>query len=94
MFPKSASVEQLKIITEYIAAERDQRLHGGQPVQPRAQVAATSAPQSLAPAAPAAAAPAPTAPSQPISPAPSQPSSLVMMFLKSLNSGGCDCIYL
>nr|XP_057903043.1 peptide-N(4)-(N-acetyl-beta-glucosaminyl)asparagine amidase [Doryrhamphus excisus] len=32
VFPKSASVEHLKAIRESIAAERDQRLHGGQSV--------------------------------------------------------------
>ncbi|XP_035038415.2 peptide-N(4)-(N-acetyl-beta-glucosaminyl)asparagine amidase [Hippoglossus stenolepis] len=88
VFPNSASVEQLKLIRESIAAERDQRL---QPVQPRTQVAAASAPESLAPApaAPAAPAPtAPTAPSQPISPPPSQPSSLEnsMSFFVTLQS--------
>uniref|UniRef100_A0A4W6FP67 Peptide-N(4)-(N-acetyl-beta-glucosaminyl)asparagine amidase n=1 Tax=Lates calcarifer TaxID=8187 RepID=A0A4W6FP67_LATCA len=34
VFPKSASVEQLKLIRESIAAERDQRLQREQPVQP------------------------------------------------------------
>ncbi len=68
MFPKSASVDQLKLIRESIAAERDQRLGGGQPVQPTAQaaVASASAPESSAAAS-----------SQPVTPA--QPSSLVKM---------------
>ncbi|CAN9504156.1 unnamed protein product [Ophioblennius macclurei] len=34
VFPKSASVDQLKLIRESIAAERDQRLSRGSPVQP------------------------------------------------------------
>ncbi|XP_019946176.2 peptide-N(4)-(N-acetyl-beta-glucosaminyl)asparagine amidase [Paralichthys olivaceus] len=91
VFPKSASVEQLKLIRESIAAERYQRLQGGQPVQPRAQVAAASAPESLAAVAAVAAATtptAPTAPSQPILPPPSQPSSLEnsMSFFVTLQS--------
>lgn len=36
VFPKSASVEQLRLIRESIAAERDQRLRGPQPVPPPA----------------------------------------------------------
>ncbi|XP_062265410.1 peptide-N(4)-(N-acetyl-beta-glucosaminyl)asparagine amidase [Platichthys flesus] len=85
VLPKSAPVEQLKLIRESIAAERDQRLQGGQPVQPRVQVAAAPLPESLAPAP---AAPAPTAVSQPIPPPPSQPSSLEnsMSFFVTLQS--------
>ncbi|XP_040910202.1 peptide-N(4)-(N-acetyl-beta-glucosaminyl)asparagine amidase [Toxotes jaculatrix] len=68
VFPKSASVEQLKLIRESIAAERDQRLQGGQPVRLTAQAAAASAsaPESSAAAASF----------QPVSPPPPQPSSL------------------
>ena len=43
VFPKSASVEQLKLIRESIAAERDQRLRRERPVQPTAQPAAAIA---------------------------------------------------
>ncbi|KAM4539534.1 peptide-N(4)-(N-acetyl-beta-glucosaminyl)asparagine amidase isoform 2-T2 [Odontesthes bonariensis] len=46
VFPKSASVEKLRLIRESIAAERDQRLQGGCPVQPAAQPAA-SAPETV-----------------------------------------------
>ncbi|XP_034017359.1 peptide-N(4)-(N-acetyl-beta-glucosaminyl)asparagine amidase [Thalassophryne amazonica] len=42
IFPKSASVEQLKLIRESIAAERDHRLAGGHPVQPSPQAAEAS----------------------------------------------------
>lgn len=70
VFPKSASVEQLKLIRESIAAERDQRLRGGQPVQPSTQAAAASASAS-APESSAAAS------SQPVTSPPPQPSSLV-----------------
>ncbi|XP_029370187.1 peptide-N(4)-(N-acetyl-beta-glucosaminyl)asparagine amidase [Echeneis naucrates] len=45
VFPKSASVEHLKLIRESIAAERDQRLQGGQLVQPMAEAASASASQ-------------------------------------------------
>lgn len=82
MFPKSASVEQLKLIRESIAAERDQRLQGGQPVRPTAQAAAASAsaPESSAAAS-----------SPPVSPPPPQPSSLVKMFpMLGLNSRNGD----
>ncbi|XP_029977006.1 peptide-N(4)-(N-acetyl-beta-glucosaminyl)asparagine amidase isoform X1 [Salarias fasciatus] len=49
VFPKSASVEQLKLIRESIAAERDQRLGGGRPAQqpasaPRRPVATSGTP--------------------------------------------------
>ncbi|XP_072226544.1 peptide-N(4)-(N-acetyl-beta-glucosaminyl)asparagine amidase isoform X2 [Leuresthes tenuis] len=47
VFPKSASVEKLRLIRESIAAERDQRLRDGCPVQPAAQPAA-SAPETFA----------------------------------------------
>uniref|UniRef100_A0AAQ5XR11 Peptide-N(4)-(N-acetyl-beta-glucosaminyl)asparagine amidase n=1 Tax=Amphiprion ocellaris TaxID=80972 RepID=A0AAQ5XR11_AMPOC len=43
VFPKSASVEQLKFIRESIAEERDQRLRGGCPIQPATQAASASA---------------------------------------------------
>ncbi|XP_039976868.1 peptide-N(4)-(N-acetyl-beta-glucosaminyl)asparagine amidase [Xiphias gladius] len=79
VFPKSASVEQLKLIRESIAAERDQRLQGGQPVRPTAQAAAASAsaPESSAAAS-----------SPPVSPPPPQPSSLEnsMSFFVTLQS--------
>ncbi|XP_029298561.1 peptide-N(4)-(N-acetyl-beta-glucosaminyl)asparagine amidase isoform X2 [Cottoperca gobio] len=79
VFPTSASVEQLKLIRESIAAERDQRLSGGQPVQATAQAAAasTSAPESSAAAS-----------SQPVTPPLSQPSSLEnsMSFFATLQS--------
>lgn len=65
VFPKSASVEQLKLIRESIATERDQRLGGGQSVQPAVQTT-TAAPQ-----------PGHAASSQAVPAAPPQPSSLV-----------------
>uniref|UniRef100_A0A3Q0RFA6 Peptide-N(4)-(N-acetyl-beta-glucosaminyl)asparagine amidase n=1 Tax=Amphilophus citrinellus TaxID=61819 RepID=A0A3Q0RFA6_AMPCI len=43
VFPKSASVEQLKLVRESIATERDQRLRGESPVQPVSQPATASA---------------------------------------------------
>lgn len=86
VFPKAASVEQLRLVRESIAAERDQRLKGECPVPPAAQRVA-SAQQSPTAAAGAAAAPAaaPTAAPTPPAGAPSQlaefsaqqPSSLV-----------------
>lgn len=79
VFPKSASVEQLKLIRESIAAERDQRLRGGQPVQPAAQAAAASALPSPSASAPQSSAAA--ASSQPVTTPPSQPSSLVKIFV-------------
>ncbi|XP_071355410.1 peptide-N(4)-(N-acetyl-beta-glucosaminyl)asparagine amidase [Trachinotus anak] len=72
VFPASASVEQLKLIRESIAAERDQRLQGGRLVQPTTQTVAASASAS-APESSAAAAATST---QPVSPLPPQPSSL------------------
>ncbi|XP_036949635.1 peptide-N(4)-(N-acetyl-beta-glucosaminyl)asparagine amidase [Acanthopagrus latus] len=79
VLPKSASVERLKLIRESIAAERDRRLHGGQPVQPtaRATMASASAPESSAAAS-----------SQPDTPSPSQPLSLEssMSFVVTLQS--------
>lgn len=62
VFPKSASVEQLKLIRESIATERDQRLGGGPSAEPAAQMTTTAAPQPSAAAVP---------------PAAPQPSSLV-----------------
>lgn len=44
VFPKSASVEQLKRIRESIATERDHRLHGGQPFTNTAQASVDAAP--------------------------------------------------
>ncbi|TDH04368.1 hypothetical protein EPR50_G00152750 [Perca flavescens] len=83
VFSKSASVEQLKLIRESIAAERDQRLCGGQPVQPTAQAAKASTSAS-APAPESSAA----ASSQPVSLLPLQPSSLEnsMSFFVTLQS--------
>uniref|UniRef100_A0A4W6FQ15 Peptide-N(4)-(N-acetyl-beta-glucosaminyl)asparagine amidase n=1 Tax=Lates calcarifer TaxID=8187 RepID=A0A4W6FQ15_LATCA len=63
VFPKSASVEQLKLIRESIAAERDQRLQREQPVQPTAHTTTASA--SASAAAPESSAAAST---QPVSP--------------------------
>lgn len=95
VFPKSASVEQLKLIRESIAAERDQRLQGGQPVQPTAQAAVASASTSTSTPTPTPT-PAPTpapessaaASSQPVAPPPSQPPSLEssMSFFVTLQS--------
>ncbi|KAF7656148.1 hypothetical protein LDENG_00045790 [Lucifuga dentata] len=63
VFPKSASVEQLKLIRESIAAERDRRLSGGQPVPPVQPVptasASTSAQEISASSSQAAASPLP-----------------------------------
>ncbi|XP_028316958.1 peptide-N(4)-(N-acetyl-beta-glucosaminyl)asparagine amidase isoform X2 [Gouania willdenowi] len=46
VFPKSASVERLKLIRESIAAEREQRLHGGRPSHPAVQPVVASSPDS------------------------------------------------
>ncbi|XP_015259936.1 PREDICTED: peptide-N(4)-(N-acetyl-beta-glucosaminyl)asparagine amidase [Cyprinodon variegatus] len=63
VFPQSASVDQLKLIRESIAAERDLRMSGGRPVQPAAPPveAPTPAPEG------AAAAPSPPSAQQPSS---------------------------
>ncbi|XP_044027151.1 peptide-N(4)-(N-acetyl-beta-glucosaminyl)asparagine amidase [Siniperca chuatsi] len=81
VFPKSASVKQLKLIREAIAAERDQRLRGGQPVQPTPQAAAASTSASAPESSTAAS-------SQPVAPPPPQPSSLEssMSFFVTLQS--------
>ncbi|XP_034561190.1 peptide-N(4)-(N-acetyl-beta-glucosaminyl)asparagine amidase [Notolabrus celidotus] len=86
VFPKSASVEQLKLMRETIAAERDQRLHGGQPVRPSAQAAAASSSSSAS--APEGLAAAAAASSQPATPPVAQPSSLEssMSFFVTLQS--------
>ncbi|KAI3358849.1 hypothetical protein L3Q82_014735, partial [Scortum barcoo] len=79
VFPKSASVEQLKFIRESIAAERDRRLRGGQPGPPSTPAAA----------APAAAPESSTAASsQPVALPLQQPSSLEssMSFFVTLQS--------
>ncbi|XP_073319657.1 peptide-N(4)-(N-acetyl-beta-glucosaminyl)asparagine amidase [Pagrus major] len=83
VFPKSASVEQLKRIRESIAAERDQRLRGGEPVQPTAS--ATTASASASASAPESSA---AASSQSDTPSPPQPSSLEssMSFFVTLQS--------
>ncbi|KAM7372787.1 hypothetical protein PAMP_007684 [Pampus punctatissimus] len=80
VFPKSASVEQLRLIRESIAAERDQRLRGGQPVQPTAQPPAASASASASDSS--------AASRQPVTSPPPQPSSLEssMSFYVSLQS--------
>nr|XP_020476497.1 peptide-N(4)-(N-acetyl-beta-glucosaminyl)asparagine amidase [Monopterus albus] len=78
VFPKSASVEKLKLIRESIAAERDQRLRVGQPVQPSTLVApSASAPESSAATS-----------CQPVSPPPPESSSLEssMSFFVTLQS--------
>lgn len=69
VFPKSASVEQLKLIRESIATEREQRLRGGQPVQPAAQTTTTATAQPEHAVAGASV--------QAVPPAAPQPSSLV-----------------
>uniref|UniRef100_A0A668A2K2 Peptide-N(4)-(N-acetyl-beta-glucosaminyl)asparagine amidase n=1 Tax=Myripristis murdjan TaxID=586833 RepID=A0A668A2K2_9TELE len=74
VFPKSASVEQLKLIRESIASERDQRLRGGQPDQPPETAAPSPSTQE-----------SPATSSQPATPSPPQTSSLVKM-LSSLMS--------
>ncbi|XP_076611478.1 peptide-N(4)-(N-acetyl-beta-glucosaminyl)asparagine amidase [Chaetodon auriga] len=89
VFPKSASVEQLKLIRESIAAERDQRLRGGPPVQPAAETTVASASASAS-ASTTASAPesSAAASSQPFTPPPPQPSSLEnsMSFFVTLQS--------
>ncbi|XP_034748013.1 peptide-N(4)-(N-acetyl-beta-glucosaminyl)asparagine amidase isoform X3 [Etheostoma cragini] len=86
VFSKSASVEQLKLIRESIAAERDQRLCGGQPVQPTSQAAASTSASASASASASVSSAA--ASSQPVSPPPLQPSSLEdsMSFFVTLKS--------
>ncbi|XP_041665212.1 peptide-N(4)-(N-acetyl-beta-glucosaminyl)asparagine amidase [Cheilinus undulatus] len=81
VFPKSASVDQLKLIRESIAAEREQRLRGGQPVHLSAQ-AATTSPPAQTPGSSAGAS------SQPIPSLAAQPSSLEssMSFFVTLQS--------
>ncbi|XP_035648869.1 peptide-N(4)-(N-acetyl-beta-glucosaminyl)asparagine amidase [Oncorhynchus keta] len=61
VFPKSASVDQLRRIRESIAAERDQRLGVGQPQQ--SPVTASATPLASAPASAAAQGPPVTVPS-------------------------------
>ncbi|XP_061598071.1 peptide-N(4)-(N-acetyl-beta-glucosaminyl)asparagine amidase [Cololabis saira] len=82
VFPKSASVEQLKLIRESIAAERDQRLHGGLPVQPAVQPAAAAAAAASVPES------SPVASAQPAVSSAQQPSSLEssMSFFVTLQS--------
>ncbi|KAM3858299.1 peptide-N(4)-(N-acetyl-beta-glucosaminyl)asparagine amidase [Diretmus argenteus] len=82
VFPKSASVEQLKLVREAIAAERDQRLSGGQPVPPL-QTAPPSASAQERPSS------QPTIPpSQPTIPPPPPPQPLEnsMSFFVTLQS--------
>ncbi|XP_070777834.1 peptide-N(4)-(N-acetyl-beta-glucosaminyl)asparagine amidase [Enoplosus armatus] len=85
VFPKSASVEQLKLIRESIAAERDQRLHGGQPVPPTAQAAVATVAAAASASVPESSA---AASSQPVTPPPPPPSSLEssMSFFVTLQS--------
>ncbi|XP_050924265.1 peptide-N(4)-(N-acetyl-beta-glucosaminyl)asparagine amidase [Lates calcarifer] len=89
VFPKSASVEQLKLIRESIAAERDQRLQREQPVQPTAHTTTASA-SAAAPESSAAAS------TQPVSPPLLQPPSLEssMSFFVTLQSKlpTCDAV--
>ncbi|XP_075968972.1 peptide-N(4)-(N-acetyl-beta-glucosaminyl)asparagine amidase [Anarhichas minor] len=87
VLPNSASVEQLKLIRDSIAAERDQRQRGGQPVQPTAQTVAPLASASVSPSSSAPESSA-AASSQPVIPPPSQPSSLEnsMSFFLTLQS--------
>ncbi|KAM4631215.1 peptide-N(4)-(N-acetyl-beta-glucosaminyl)asparagine amidase [Polymixia lowei] len=77
VFPRSASVEQLKLIRESIAAERDQRLCGEQPAQ---------SPQTAS--SPASAQEYPATSNLPTTPSPSQASSLEssMSFIVTLQS--------
>ncbi|XP_053190248.1 peptide-N(4)-(N-acetyl-beta-glucosaminyl)asparagine amidase [Scomber japonicus] len=86
VFPKSASVDQLRLIRESIAAERDQRLRGGQSVQPAARPLAASA--STSTSASASAPQSSAASSQPVASPPAQPSSLEnsMSFFVTLQS--------
>lgn len=87
VFPKSSSVEQLKLIRESIATERDQRLSRGQMVPPTSQTAVASVSSQGSSAAAAAAAAVNT--SRPgVTPAPSQPPSLEdsMSFFVTLQS--------
>uniref|UniRef100_UPI003AAFA20A peptide-N(4)-(N-acetyl-beta- glucosaminyl)asparagine amidase n=1 Tax=Centroberyx gerrardi TaxID=166262 RepID=UPI003AAFA20A len=83
VFPKSASVEQLKLVRESIAAERDQRLRGGQPVQPPQTTTATATATASASAQES-----PATSSQPATPAPPPASSLEhsMSFFVTLQS--------
>ncbi|XP_068603441.1 peptide-N(4)-(N-acetyl-beta-glucosaminyl)asparagine amidase [Brachionichthys hirsutus] len=78
VFSKSASVEQLKLVRESIAAERYLRLHGGQPVTSAAQASVDAASGSSAAAAS----------SQPVTSEPPHPSSLEssMSFFVTLQS--------
>ncbi|KAK5620096.1 Peptide-N(4)-(N-acetyl-beta- glucosaminyl)asparagine amidase, partial [Crenichthys baileyi] len=78
VFPQSASVEQLKLIRESIAAERDLRMRGGCPVQPVSQpvVAPASAPESSA-----AASSPPAAPAAPSTQQPSSKESSMSLFV-------------
>ncbi|TNN78979.1 Peptide-N(4)-(N-acetyl-beta-glucosaminyl)asparagine amidase [Liparis tanakae] len=85
VFPRSASVEQLKLIRDSIAAESDQRLRGEQPVQTTARVVVPSAsPSSSVPESSTAASSRPVTPP----PSPPQPSSLEnsMSFFLTLQS--------
>lgn len=81
VFPKTASVDQLKLIRESIAAEREQRLRGGQPA-PRSAQAAAASPSTPTPESSAGAS------SQPAASAAAQPSSLEssMSFFVTLQS--------
>uniref|UniRef100_A0A8D3B3G1 Peptide-N(4)-(N-acetyl-beta-glucosaminyl)asparagine amidase n=1 Tax=Scophthalmus maximus TaxID=52904 RepID=A0A8D3B3G1_SCOMX len=85
VFPGSASVEQLKLVRETIAAERDRRLRGA--AAPAAAAAAAAPAPAPAPP-PATPAPAAAASSQPVSPPLPQPSSLEssMSFFLTLQS--------
>uniref|UniRef100_A0A3B3ZZ31 Peptide-N(4)-(N-acetyl-beta-glucosaminyl)asparagine amidase n=1 Tax=Periophthalmus magnuspinnatus TaxID=409849 RepID=A0A3B3ZZ31_9GOBI len=74
VFPQTASVEQLRVIRESIAAERDQRLRGDQPpAQAQGGACASAEPSS-------------SGTSQPATPAQQPPSLSSMNFLVTLQS--------
>ncbi|KAJ0055123.1 hypothetical protein NL108_009880, partial [Boleophthalmus pectinirostris] len=75
VFPKTASVEQLRVIRESIAAERDQRLRGSQPTAQAQGGACASAPPSS---------PGTSQPATPVQQPPTLESS--MSFLVTLQS--------
>ncbi|KAK5855489.1 hypothetical protein PBY51_005587 [Eleginops maclovinus] len=85
LFPRSASVEQMRLIRDSIAAERDKRLAGGQPVQPAAPSASASPTTPTSASTPVISA---AASGQPSTPPPPQPSSVEnsMNFIATLQS--------
>ncbi|XP_024151506.1 peptide-N(4)-(N-acetyl-beta-glucosaminyl)asparagine amidase isoform X1 [Oryzias melastigma] len=78
VFPKAASVEQLRLVRESIAAERDERLKGGCSVPPAAQQVASvqQSPTAAVPTAAPATTPPAGASGQPAEFSAQQPSSL------------------